>query len=247
MKEFKYIELDNGLGDNIICASLLMWLSKRYRIFIKIPPVQEKNRVTYESFYRGTGITVLQEDMGNLVFMDPAIISQVDIKTERKIIFDPGDPEWPRFEKLHSAIGHKQGFEDIDTSYPNGFFLNYNTTYSIRKKYCPLRKQSLKVKQLPVPKEPYAFIHEDYARGFLIDGSHTPIGPNLYINAEFNPGQSILAYRDLIENATEIHCIDSSIFNLVNSFQPQGKLYYHWYARPHSPQFAMHPEWNKLI
>ena len=39
--------------------------------------------------------------------------------------------------------------------------------------------------------------------------------------------KNIFLYRNLIENANEIHCIDSSFLHLVERVDTSAKLYYH--------------------
>lgn len=77
-------------------------------------------------------------------------------------------------------------------------------------------------------------VHDDESRSFKIDPSHFPSG-NVLLANDF--GLSILAYWRAIEMAAEIHCIDSAFLHLAEQLQPQGKLFYHAYARPSSESY----------
>lgn len=79
------------------------------------------------------------------------------------------------------------------------------------------------------PKQPYVFIHDDFDRGFHID--ETYVNKNLQI---FRPtiSDNIFKYCKIIENASEIHCMDSSFKHIVDSLPIQhNKLFYHLYIR----------------
>ncbi len=69
----------------------------------------------------------------------------------------------------------------------------------------------------------YALVHSssDY-------GSEPPINTSLKV-IKFEPvnGYSIWDWRKVVENATEIHCIDSSLCNFVDIVKPSGELYYY--------------------
>jgi len=88
-----------------------------------------------------------------------------------------------------------------------------------------------KVEQLPVPEGEYAFVHDDPRRKYLIDRDKITSGLTVY-EPEFVPGQSILAFRDIIENAVELDFMDSCLFNLAEQLEPRGKLFLHRYPRP---------------
>lgn len=61
---------------------------------------------------------------------------------------------------------------------------------------------------------------------------------------EIKPGQTenFLQYKTLIENASEIHCIPSSFFNLVDSIDTSAKLYFHDIRR--NSLMKVNSRWN---
>ena len=73
------------------------------------------------------------------------------------------------------------------------------------------------------PKEPYVLVHDssDY-------GTKPRINTALKIvKFEKQNGYSIYDWRKVIEGASEIHCIDSSLCNFVDIVKPSGKLFYY--------------------
>ena len=73
-------------------------------------------------------------------------------------------------------------------------------------------------------KNDYTLIHNESSMGDLdLDLDFKPI----YIKKELDPYKNIFLYRDLIENAKEIHCIDSSFLHLVERLKTNSKLFFH--------------------
>lgn len=94
----------------------------------------------------------------------------------------------------------------------------------------PLKEQSL-LSELTTPETPYIFLHEDKGRHFTIDRSlirrDMPIVTPVLESSFF-----LTNYSKVIENATEIHCIESSFAAFIESINPNGKKFAHRYARP---------------
>lgn len=78
-----------------------------------------------------------------------------------------------------------------------------------------------KLFDLLAPEKPYKLLHaqSDYGSAISVDGNVI----------DFKPvdGFSILDWRKIIENASEIHCIDSSVANFVDCLDVEAKLFYH--------------------
>lgn len=96
----------------------------------------------------------------------------------------------------------------------------------------------------------YVLVHRyasDHPFGIPIDISNfrqsKGLSPKKII--EIKPGQTenFLQYKMLIENASEIHCIPSSFFNLVDSIDTEAKLYFHDIRR--NSLMKVNSRWNK--
>lgn len=80
---------------------------------------------------------------------------------------------------------------------------------------------------------PFRFVHDDWGRGFQItrikaDDSCPIVRPH--------PLPNIFQFIWMLENADEIHCIDSSFLSLADSIPTKAKrLVYHRYARNSIP------------
>jgi len=82
--------------------------------------------------------------------------------------------------------------------------------------------------KVKLPKR-YAFIHEDLSRGYVINKSLITIP---YFCPDRQLTDNIFDYLSIIENAEEIHCIDSSFLCLIDSMGIIKNNYFHRYSRP---------------
>jgi hypothetical protein len=87
--------------------------------------------------------------------------------------------------------------------------------------------------------EPYIFVHEDLKRGFVLD--RTFFNPHLpIVYPSLNPRNfTVFDYRKVIENAAEVHMIESSFSVLADTFSENVKqrLFIHRYARPNANMY----------
>jgi hypothetical protein len=73
--------------------------------------------------------------------------------------------------------------------------------------------------------KPYIFMHDDPERGYKMDRSHFK-NPDLKI-VENDPEQNIFHFLKIIEEAEEIHCMESSFKTLVDIYAGQEDLFFH--------------------
>lgn len=96
----------------------------------------------------------------------------------------------------------------------------------------PIIENVKKVKQLPVPDEPYAFVPEGGSTGkFHIDRKYVTSGLKVIVPPQ---DSLMLEYGDIIECAAEIHTHDCAWPWLINLLPTNGKLYFHKSVRHES-------------
>ena len=80
--------------------------------------------------------------------------------------------------------------------------------------------------------EEYIFLQEDKTRGYVIDRKY--VDPSLkIIETSRNPNVNIFDFLYTIENAKEVHQINSSFLTLIDMLQLKNNgLFYHKYVRP---------------
>lgn len=97
------------------------------------------------------------------------------------------------------------------------------------------------------PPQPYAFIHDDWDRGFRINPMNLPSDLG-FVHAAHRKTDNIFYYVRLIENATEIHVIDSCFAILADSLPDlkAKRKVVHIYARPNALPPTYQPGWEIL-
>lgn len=90
---------------------------------------------------------------------------------------------------------------------------------------------------------PFIFCHDDVVRGFTIPGNHLPDDIPVYRPRD---SQNIFDYVWMIQNAQEVHVINSSFLILADSLMlSTDKLYFHRYPRPTAHPTLRHP-WKMI-
>jgi len=138
--------------------------------------------------------------------------------------------------------------QGIVWDFTKSFYEHAGLDYSARWDKSPIREAAKSLEQFEwAPGIPKVFVHDDPVRGFRIYKSISPEHSNP--RPIQNPS-SILHYAKIIEEADEIHVIDSAFFWLVNALKPRGKLYLHCYARwprPRSFRYDSKQDWNYVF
>lgn len=75
-------------------------------------------------------------------------------------------------------------------------------------------------------KSEYCLVHRESSEGKYDLKMDTNL-PIIEIEKDTDPYGNLLSYRKLIQNAKEVHCVNSSVFHLVDGINPEAKLVYH--------------------
>lgn len=90
------------------------------------------------------------------------------------------------------------------------------------------------------PGEPYVLMHRENSLGLYalrFDSSLVAVD----VRQGADPYGNILAFRKLICEADEVHCINSSVIHLVDGLSTSGRLFYHAVRRT---DFTLRPCWT---
>lgn len=164
----------------------------------------------------------------------------------RVIEIDESEHERPQVQRWlrrrratnYLSVGHRSLRPLLD-QHPDLFFdelfyLQVGIPYALRFDACYWQRdwaEEERVAAKRAPPGPYAFVHDDPARGYVIDtsGIEIPIVRN-------DPSESLFHMGLLLERATEIHCMESSIRCMIESLDVSGcQLYYHNFRYPDRP------------
>lgn len=98
----------------------------------------------------------------------------------------------------------------------------------------------------------FAFLHEDPSRSFVIDRNYISPGLTIITPYDFGTQFPIWHYRKILENAKEIHVIESSFCAFIESIDVAGRKFAHRYARPEASgdwkhEFSYRTKWEVLL
>lgn len=200
-----------GLGDHIITNGIIREYAKTTDI------------VTYAKPHNLESVKFMYRDLANVIVL-PTL-------TEFGNIYHFDVEERYLFVGLNNLNYASQDI--IEKQFYNIAKINYNCKYDSFKIVRDLPKEMSLYTKLNLTD--YVLIHSDEDRGYSVDISKIFV-PNGRKVVYFNKSLAIniFDYLYLIENAKEVHVIESSFMHLIEcyfSFTEKGKFYNHRYAR----------------
>jgi hypothetical protein len=214
-----YIYHHLGLGDHIICNGLVRHYYKLYdRIYL------------FCKSHNFSAVSYMYRDLNNL-----KIIKMSDYEIRQFMQINPtnnylviGHEEYRKAVRLNSRIiwdvfFYEQVKLNIDNKYTD-FYINRDIEKEKNVYY-----NILKLKD----NEKYIFIHDADDRKI-----YKNIPKDIKIIKPINKDINLFHFLYTIENAQEIHVVNSSFFNLIECMQlKHDKLFYHHYARPNEDPY----------
>lgn len=88
----------------------------------------------------------------------------------------------------------------------------------------------------------YCLVHRE-GTGGIYELTIASMLPVVYVDPRTNPFNNLLAYRKLIRDAAEIHCINSSVIHLVDGIPTKAALFYHAVRQT---DFTLRPSWTVI-
>lgn len=210
-----------GLGDAIVCAPIIAKLAQDNEA-VEIP-CWKHNEVSVKSF-----------------FVNYPNVKVLSFENETDYNIWIGT-----FDLTDKMFGYYSRFSKLPTEdFVQWFYRQANFDINEKQKYCPIYEAS---KQFDSPKHTHIFVHDDIERIFKIDMMRVNGNSFGATSPVFIKWQSILINANWLINASEIHCIDSCFLHLSECLPTKGKLFYHKYARPDSPDYKyLKKEWTVL-
>tara|TARA_R110001599_G_scaffold166503_1_gene355993 strand:+ start:6100 stop:6783 length:684 start_codon:yes stop_codon:yes gene_type:complete len=201
-----------GLGDHIICNGMVRYFYK------------EHGSVKLFCYKRNlSNVSYMYRDLPNLELISVVSDSQADN------ILSKLDPSIKRVK-----VGFNRLPEFMDPlTFDEAFYKIANFDFKVRFEYFYLERELDKEKdvmdRINPTGEKYIFIHDDKSRGFAIDESRITSGYKKIYNDNSIP---LFHCIGLIENAEEVHVMQSSIKDLINSFKlGKPRFFLHEYVR----------------
>jgi hypothetical protein len=233
-----YILPHPGLGDHILCAGIYREYSSKY--FHCVVPVVTRYREE---------VRAMLKDVSNIQVISYG--SELQLLAHRDFLRKCG------YDVLNLGSYGSDWFNDetrrLDANYYDqaGLSLDcrWNSFRYVRNK---AREHEL-FNMLQCDGGEYIFVHDDARRNFNIDQSKLPTGVRIVRpDLKFANSYRIFDYLKIIENATEIHCIESSFCALIESLEIPLPKFAHRYARPEAKadrrlEFTYRSEWEVLL
>jgi hypothetical protein len=207
-----------GLGDHFVCNGLVNFISRHQTDTIDLI-CKKHNFPTVECLYS-------ENDKINVVPLEfnGDEISKID-----------------EYGKIQNKSILRIGFYYCDpTNWDKSFYKQVGIDFIERYRFFKLPKlQSGSL--LPLPDKKFIFVHNQSSDGIFDLKIESNLDKILVKKEDTN---NLLSYINLIENAEEIHCINSSLFHLIDSMSNiTNKLYYH-NIRKHPYNFQVSAKWS---
>lgn len=210
-----------GLGDNFVTCGIANFMSQFY----------DKVIVLYQLHYHKT-LTTLYRDNQKVVFN--IFTTQFD---KHKLDFLKTKFELDEIKILHLYDDHSSPIR----GYEKRLYQNAKIPYSVRYDFFNAPRNIDESKKLYAKlsqNEPYCLVSPYSSAGRC----------NLKINTphniiEIKPGitENMMHFLDLIYNAEEIHCVDSSFYHLVESLNLEKQKFFH------CARYAEHKDVNMIL
>lgn len=241
MKSGIYILGHQGIGDHILCAGIYRDYAKRYKHCV-IPVYGEKISILRD----------LLKDVKNiqLVYFKSELW-EMKMEAHRDFLSIFG------YESLNLGHHGKDFFKNPNMRLDENYYAQANLPLESRwnsfKYVRNIEKEIELYNLLECDKQQYIFVHDDSARDFCIDESRLPEGfkivrPDLNLTSKF----SFFDYIYIIENARQIHVMESSFGALIESLNIDVPKFAHRYARPEAKndyrhEFTYRTNWTVLL
>ena len=191
-----------GLGDHILCNGLIRSLPYDSIVLC----CKKHNAPSVAFMFRDMNVTI------------DTIASDADIDKYANSMREP-------FLK----IGYKgEGWNVNEGRFDSTFYKQAGIDFNNRweKFHIPrdLTREREFMKQFNVKPHEYIFVHEDVTRGYCIPNIETDL---TIVRPIFGMTNVIFDYCILMQEAAEVHCIDSSFLHIAESIPLSGRVYYH--------------------
>ena len=208
-----------GLGDQIILSGAINYLSKKYnKIYL----------VSYEKFKNSLDLLYQDNQNVEMFYLPKSLNKLTQEKTEIS-------EEVVRYSKKTNLEILKIGYDKKNKRlhFSKAFYKQLNLNYKFSYEYFSLNNDKTQVGKLSDHLKDaykidghYKLIHNEHSSG-PVNLKNVDKHNSIYITRETDPFNNLFLYEGLINEATEIHCINSSFAHLVDRLDTNGKLFYH--------------------
>lgn len=216
-----------GLGDHILCNGIYRELADQYKIVF----------ITVKRTYRSQ-ISRMLSDLDNIIFINIPIsrswTSTRVIQIIARILTI----------KIVGLGSYGKNFFPPNLRFDENFYNQANVNFENRWTKFRVDRNITKEEELyellNCKAHSYIFLHEDVSRNFIINRDFLSNEFDIVTPSAGSDKFSIFDYRKVIENASEIHVIESAFAAFIESLELSIPLFAHRYARPHASNDYRH-------
>ena len=212
-----------GMGDHLHCNGMI-----RHLLEENSNEIQNLSLFCWKRNYKNVEYMYRDEDR---IIIIPLVDDQDEIKQVNEYINCPYASDFIKYE--YHRIGYDK-FREIKSQYPNltcdqCFYKQLDIPYEYRfsKFYYErdLEEEERVFKKLVPEGKEYVFVHDNPHRDYIIDLDKIDSKYEIVKNDET---ESIFHFAKILENASEIHCIESSFRCFIEGLNTsQAKHYFH--------------------
>ncbi len=217
----KYIYPHLGLGDFFICNGMLRKIirdDEEYLIFS-----HKQNLESLKFMFR---------DLKNINF----ISGYQDYATNDNFVYEYIlKNKIQKEDIIRITLTNKFMSHSFDENFYLSNSIDFNERWNNFKCERDFKRELIFFEKFNLIKKEYIFVHDDNFRNFNIRNEFLKNKKVIRPIPELT--KNVFDYLTLIENAKEIHCMDSSFRMMIDSFNFENELFFHTYCRP-SKDFA---------
>ena len=235
MNETLYIYHHLGLGDHFDCNGMVRYMLETSG-FDSVGVFCKSNYFAMVDYmYRDTDkIKVIEVDKDN------------EVQDVYKFILDNG------VERNLLKVGYEYYHclpekEKASKNCWEIFYEQVEVPYEVRHTYFHVERDQTEEQRVMQKLNPegrdFVFTHDDPSRGFILDKSHI-LDSNLHV-IENDVSENIFHLLSVVEQAKEIHCMESSFKTLIDIYAKQENIFFHDF-RNHPLGGRSNPNWKVI-
>ena len=205
-----------GLGDHLDCNGMVRYILKKDPFdFSKVYVFSTSNLFNMIEYM------YLDEDHIEVIKIDKNLNEDEQV---RSFLKDKKDTGYLRVGFEHYPTGR----DIVDNKNCWEYFYDQvKIPYSVRTDYFYVKRdeeeESKLLEELNPEHKPYIFVHDDPERGMVLDR----LDPKDFHVIRNDNTKNIFHFIKVLENAKEIHCMESSFKSLIDIYAKTADLYYH--------------------
>ena len=211
-----YIHHHLGLGDHFDCNGMVRYILKNSD-FDRVSVFAKSNYYSMIQYmYRDDdNINIIKVDINN----EMQDVNKYLIDNSCEFFLRVGHENYPWAEA--SLNNNKNCWE----FFYDQVRIPYNIRYDMFHVDRDLSEEQRVFKKLNPKNEPFIFMHDDPSRGYKMNREHF-INPSLKI-IENDVTENIFHFIKILQEAEEIHCMESSFKTLVDFYCKQDNVFFH--------------------